>query len=162
MSSRFGELTAWLLDQDGACNPCHATQTKFVSVENVTLHYYACYIKHIFHPPHSPEQCCVLVQSLKELFAINLQAEVNNIPADVHLYWYTAERGVMFCTLICSANTVWQVVYHMCRCQVKHDNHSHCLLLISLLYMQVTYTVLLLLQLYAVLMLQCCVPGLLV
>ncbi len=80
-----------------------------------------------------------LVQSLKELFAINLQAEVNNIPADVHLYWYTAERGVMFCTLICRANAVWQVVYHMCGSQAKHDNDSQCLLLISLPYMQLDF-----------------------
>ncbi len=29
----------------------------------------------------------------------------------------------------------------MCRSQAKHDNDSHCLLLISLLCMQLTYTV---------------------
>ncbi|KAL0049112.1 hypothetical protein WJX82_006790 [Trebouxia sp. C0006] len=43
--------------------------------------------------PLTGDHATVNRESLKELFAINLQAEVNNIPADVHLYWYTAERG---------------------------------------------------------------------
>lgn len=46
-------------------------------------------------------RCCVeqdvsAMQGLKERLAINLQAEVSKIPSDIHLYWYTAERGVNF------------------------------------------------------------------
>ncbi|KAL0031621.1 hypothetical protein WJX77_010215 [Trebouxia sp. C0004] len=43
--------------------------------------------------PMTGDHATVNRESLKELFAINLQAEVNNIPSDVHLYWYTADRG---------------------------------------------------------------------
>ncbi|KAL0019247.1 hypothetical protein WJX79_010983 [Trebouxia sp. C0005] len=43
--------------------------------------------------PLTGDHATVNRESLKELFAINLQAEVNNIPPDIHLYWYTAERG---------------------------------------------------------------------
>ena len=35
-----------------------------------------------------------LLQSYKELKAINLQAEMSQIPSDLRLYWYTAENGV--------------------------------------------------------------------
>lgn len=43
---------------------------------------------------------CLLLQSLKNMQTVDLTAMVQHIPADTHIYWYTAENGVRHCTFM--------------------------------------------------------------
>ena len=60
-------------------------------------HHIACYTASVKLQQVADKKPCVVLQSMRNQQSVNLTAMIQQIPPDVHIYWYTAENGVSLC-----------------------------------------------------------------